>query len=232
MFYVDEIRGTRAEMRGEAAQHLRKVLRVERGYQYEISDNESLYLAEVTDFGKDRVVFEVKERLESAAAAAPVHLFPALVKFDAFEWMLEKATELGVARITPVYAARTDKGLDQAAVKRIERWRRIVFESGQQSRRVTRPELSEPVRLNAALAAEEPVRLFLEEQRGARPILTALPREPAATAVLVGPEGGWDEGERKTAEGWSAVSLGPHILRAETAAIAALAVVNAVWAHE
>jgi 16S rRNA (uracil1498-N3)-methyltransferase len=218
-------------MRGEAAQHLRKVLRAERGFQYEISDNESLYLAEVTDFGKDTVAFEVKEKLESIQAPAPVHLFPALVKFDAFEWMLEKATELGVARITPVYAARTDKGLDQASLKRMGRWQRIVFESGQQARRVTRPELSEPVRLNAALAAETPVRLFLEEQRGARPILSALPSEPAATAILVGPEGGWDDGERKAAEDWSAVSLGPHILRAETAAVAALAVISAVYAQ-
>jgi 16S rRNA (uracil1498-N3)-methyltransferase len=229
MFYVDEIRGGRTEIRGEAAQHVRKVLRAERGYQYEISDNESLYLAEVTDFGKDLVVLEVKERLEGEHSVAPIHLFPALVKFDAFEWMLEKATELGAARITPVYAARSDKGLDQAAAKRMERWRRIILESGQQSRRVTRPELAEPVKLKTALAAEEPVRLFLEELREAAPILGSLPATPAGTAVLIGPEGGWDDSERKAASEWSAVSLGPHILRAETAAVAVLAVLNAVW---
>ena len=231
MFYVDEIRGNRAELHGDAAQHIRKVLRAERGFRYEISDNASLYLAEIADFGKDRVIFDVIERLEAISPPAPVRFFPALVKFDAFEWMLEKATELGVESITPVYSARSDKGLDQAALKRMDRWRRILLETGQQSRRVTRPELNAPVRLKDALQCDLPVRLFLEEQRGAAPILRALPAEPAPTALLVGPEGGWADAERVSVRDWTPVSLGPQILRAETAALAALAVISAAYAR-
>ena len=229
MFYVDEVRAGRAELHGETAQHLRKVLRAERGFRYEISDNTAIYLAEITDFGKDRIEFKVIERLEAVAPPASIHLFPALIKFDAFEWMLEKATELGVESITPVYAARSDKGLDQAAAKRSDRWRRIIHESGQQSRRVTRPELNSPVRLNEALACESPVRLFLDEQRNGARILSALPAQPASTALLVGPEGGWEDSERDAARDWTAVSLGPQILRAETAALAALAVISSAY---
>jgi 16S rRNA (uracil1498-N3)-methyltransferase len=157
-----------------------------------------------------------------------VHLLAALVKFDAFEWMLEKATELGVERITPVYAARSDKGLDQAAAKRAERWRRILHESGQQSRRVTRPELGAVVRLPEALRTAAASRLWLDEQPGGAPLL----RAAAGTgdcAVLAGPEGGWEDAERQAAAAaaWTAVSLGPLVLRAETAVLAALAVITA-----
>jgi len=234
MFYVDRVLHGRAEITGDTARHLRKVLRVEEGFRYEISDNEQLYLAEVTGFGKDLVAFQVIESLAAPQPVVRLHLAPALIKFDAFEWMLEKATELGVERITPVYAARSDKGLDQAALKRRERWERILLESGQQSRRVRRPSMSDPVRLPAALALDGSVRLWLEEQPGRAPLLAALPdqRDSSDTVViLVGPEGGWEESEREhaiTAQ-WRPVSLGPQVLRAETAAISALAVVNAAW---
>jgi 16S rRNA (uracil1498-N3)-methyltransferase len=234
MFYASRMRGGRAWIEGEAARHLRRVLRVEPGMRFELSDNEQLYLAAVSGAGKDQVEFELIETLAAPAMPARTHLLAALVKFDHFEWMIEKATELGVERITPVYSARCDKGLDQAAEKRMERWRRIIYESGQQSRRVRPPDLGAPLRLKPALATEGDVRLWLEEQRGATPLLEALaPARAASDRVLLlcGPEGGWDDAERALAResGWTAVSLGPLVLRAETAALAALAVVNAAW---
>ena len=134
MFYVDEVRSGRATLRGETVQHLRKVLRAEAGQRFEISDNETLYLAELTSYGKDLVDFTVISEIETPRPPVRLHLFPALIKFDRFEWVLEKATELGVERITPVYALRSDKGLDQAAVKRLDRWKKGLAESGQQSR--------------------------------------------------------------------------------------------------
>lgn len=228
MFYVDEVRHGRAVLAGEAAQHLRKVLRAERGYLYEISDNESLWLAEIEDFHRDEVVFTIKEPLAPPRPPCAAHLFASLVKFDAFEWMLEKATELGAVSITPVNALRSDKGLDQAAGKRKERWRRIILESGQQSRRVPRPELNEVARLKDVLACGAPQRIFCDENPAAQPLLAAL-REASPVAVLIGPEGGWDERERESAlaSGWQAVSLGPQILRAETASCAALGIIMA-----
>lgn len=229
LFYVREFKGGSARLEGETAQHLRKVLRAERGQRYEVSDGDSLWLAEIAEFGKDRVEFRLLERLEAVQPRVRVHLLPALIKFDHFEWILEKATELGVSRITPVYSLRVEKGLDQAAQKRLERWRRIVLESGQQSRRLAPPVLDEPLKLKDALAAESPLRLWLEEQRGAAPVLPSLPPSFVEAALLCGPEGGWDEREREAAReaGWTAVSVGPQILRAETAAIAALAVLGA-----
>jgi 16S rRNA (uracil1498-N3)-methyltransferase len=230
MFYVEEVRQGRAVLRGETAQHLRKVLRAEAGQRYEISDNRALYLAEVEESGRDSVQFRVLEELPASGPPARVWLFPALVKFDAFEWMLEKATELGVERVTPVYSARCDKGLDQASAKRLERWRRILAESGQQSRRAVRPELDPPVRLPQALAAVAPTRLWLDEQPGGEVLLDCLPA-PEPLAVLLGPEGGWEAQERAAAAaaGWRAVTLGPAILRSETAAAAALAVIAAAF---
>jgi 16S rRNA (uracil1498-N3)-methyltransferase len=228
LFIVDEIRRGQAEIRGEAAQHLTRVLRVEPGQQYEISDNSSLYLASVETARKEQVVFRVLDRLEAPAPAPPVTLLAALVKFDHFEWMLEKATELGATRIVPVEAERSEKGLSHAAAKRAERWRRILLEASQQSRRVTMPVLGQTLPLPAALRTEAAHRLFLDEQAGARPILRALGLGES-TALLAGPEGGWSERERELAlaAGWVPVSLGRNILRAETACAAALAVVAA-----
>jgi len=234
MFYVEEIAGGRATLRGETAQHLRKVLRAEAGQKFEISDNESLYLAELVSFGKDQAEFAILSPLDAPRAPLRLRLYPALIKFDRFEWILEKATELGVESITPVYALRTEKGLDQAAAKRMERWVKILAESGQQSRRATRPVIHPPVRLAEALAAGAGFRCFLDEDPSTPALLACVPevRSPEdEAAVLVGPEGGWDERERAqaVAAGWIAVSLGPQILRAETAAVAALSVISAAW---
>jgi 16S rRNA (uracil1498-N3)-methyltransferase len=234
MFYVDEIRSGRATLRGETVQHLRKVLRAEPGQHFEISDNQSLYLAELASYGKDLAEFTIVSEIDAPRAPLHLHLLPALIKFDRFEWILEKATELGVERITPVYALRTDKGLDQAAAKRMERWVKILAESGQQSRRATRPVLNPLVRLPDALAAGSSFRCFLDEDPAATPLLRSLPAERSpgdSAALLVGPEGGWDERERAQAiaAGWQSVSLGPQILRAETAAVAAIAAISCAW---
>lgn len=229
MFYVQEVRGEVAFLRGETALHLRKVLRGEQGQRYEISDGSTRWLAELEGFGKDQAEFRLLEALDSPAPPARIHLFPALIKFDHFEWMLEKATELGVERITPVYSLRCEKGLDLAAGKRMERWRRILYESGQQSRRLRPPSLDEPVQLKAALSLDCLLRLWLEEEGKARPILRVVATGFSEAALLCGPEGGWEEKERLEAgnAGWLPVSLGKQILRAETAVLAAMAIVMA-----
>jgi len=220
-------------LRGEDARHLTRVLRAEAGQRYEISDNQSAWLAEIVEARGDRAVFRVVEPVESAEPALRVTLYAALVKFDRFEWAIEKATELGVERIVPVEAARTEKGLFEAARKRAERWQRIARETSQQARRVRTPEIVPAVRFAAALEAAAGWRYFADEA-GALPLAAALPagREARATAaLLVGPEGGWTAPEREAAlaAGWQAVSLGPYILRAETAAAAGVAILVNSW---
>lgn len=231
LFFVDEIEGDLATLEGEDAQHLTRVLRVEPGARYEISDNRSLHLAEIVETHKSRVVFRLLEEMERIIPAPRMHLVAAIIKFDHFEWMLEKATELGVERVAPVVCERSDKGLVAGSKKRMDRWRKIVRESSQQCRRWKLPEIEEPLPFTGQLDRQG-LRLFLDEQ-SAPPILHALPvaRHAADTVnLMVGPEGGWTDAERRAAANWQAVSLGPTILRAETACLAALAVISAVWA--
>ncbi len=225
-FFVDTIRGGQAELSGDEARHLTRVLRVEAGQRFEISDNRSAYLAEVVEARGERVVFRVEQPIESTPPPIRVTLCAGLIKFDRFEWMVEKATELGVERIIPVGAARSEKGLFEASRKRSERWERIARESSQQSRRTTLPEILPAARFESALETEGAARLFLEEGT-APPLLRALPDRVASASLLLGPEGGWTERERELAgaAGWTAVSLGPQILRAETAAVAAIALI-------
>jgi 16S rRNA (uracil1498-N3)-methyltransferase len=235
-FLVEQIQDNTAELRGRDARHLARVLRAEAGRQYEISDGARVYLAKISAIEKDRVVFRTIEVLGEPQPTARLTLLAALIKFDRFEWLVEKATELGVTSIVPVHAARSEKGLPAAAEKRIERWRRIAHQSSQQARRASPPEIPAPLPLAKALAAPFTHRYFLDEKPGARPLIAALPAPAArrtgdSVALLTGPEGGWTEPERTSAlaAGWTPVSLGPMILRAETAAIAAAALLSHSW---
>jgi 16S rRNA (uracil1498-N3)-methyltransferase len=233
-FFVQEVRNGEAELQGAEAEHLVRVLRAEAGQIYEISDNRRLYLAEVAMARKALVSFKVLERLPEPEPSVEIVLMAALIKFDRFEWMVEKATELGAAVIQPFEAVRTERGLMQAAVKRHARWEKIALEASQQSRRMRLPELSPAVRFAEAVGLEANVKLLLDESMDAPPILVSLPTEKQANdrvALMLGPEGGWTEEERTraAASGWKACSLGHYTLRAETAAAAALAVIQAAW---
>jgi 16S rRNA (uracil1498-N3)-methyltransferase len=230
---VDAIRGGMAELSGDDARHLTRVLRAEAGQRYEITDGQAAYLAEIAEAKGQRVVFRTLEPIASAAPTVQIVLCAALIKFDRFEWTIEKATELGVEAILPVEAARSEKGLLEASRKRAARWERIARESSQQARRLAAPRILEAVPFERALAQPAGHRYFLEETV-APPLLRVLPAQKAAgesVALLVGPEGGWTEAERAqaAAAGWQPAGLGPLVLRAETAAIAALAVVANAW---
>jgi 16S rRNA (uracil1498-N3)-methyltransferase len=230
---------THAALTGEQAEHLARVLRAEPGQVFDVVANGFLHRAEVTEIRENggssayslQVHFILHEELE-ADAALPVHLLVAVFKFDPMEWLVEKATELGVARITPVLARRTDKHLAHAAAKRVERWRRIALEASKQSRRTDVPDIAEPVPLAKALQAESaPIRILLSETEQDHTLAEALRSAPEGEiALAAGPEGGWTPEEMRlfSTMRWTHVTLGPRILRVETAAIAALAVVSAL----
>jgi 16S rRNA (uracil1498-N3)-methyltransferase len=233
-FFVDEVRHGKAQIEGDEARHLTRVLRVEAGQRYEVSDNRNVYLAEIETARKESVVFRTLEKLPAAPPTARFELYAALIKFDRFEWIVEKATELGVTGIVPIEATRSERGLEKAAAKRVERWRRIALEASQQSRRAHLPEIAEPVPLAQALSRAASYRYVLDENPGAAPLFQVLPvvrTVQDTVAILTGPEGGWTEEEQRSfaGAGWTPVSLGPLILRAETAVIAALAVVSQAW---
>jgi 16S rRNA (uracil1498-N3)-methyltransferase len=233
-FFVDTVERGHAQIVGEQAHHLTHVLRVAPGERFEISDNRLVYLAEVESVRKDLISFGIVEPIETPALVVHTALLASLTKFERFEWMIEKATEVGVEQIVPVVAERSEKGLDQAARKRLARWKRIVREASEQARRARLPELETPISVDEALQMGPSYRYVLEEA-GAPPILSTLPRDRKPVdrvALLVGPEGGWTDRERAAiaAANWTAVSLGSNILRAETAAVAGLAIIQAAWA--
>ena len=233
-FFVPIVRDGRTVLEGDDARHLTRVLRVETGQRYEISDGERVYLAEVAATRKEFVEFTVLEDMPSAPAVVRVALLMALIKFDHFELLIEKATELGVAEIVPVITTRTEMGLEKAVPKRMERWERIAVEASQQSRRDRLPQLRHAVQFGEALKNQCRYRYWLDEDPGGTPLLSALPPERHVedeVALLIGPEGGWTPSEREAVlrHEWTRVTLGPQILRAETAAIASLAIVMAAW---
>lgn len=234
---ADKTSDTTAALTGDQALHLARVLRAQPGQVFDVVADGFLHRAEVTSVSEREVTFTLHEELE-ADAALPVHLLMAVFKFDHMEWGIEKATELGVERITPVIARRTEKHLAQAAAKRVERWRRIALEAAQQSRRTDVPAIEDPITLKAALpSVDASLKLLLaetEEENTLRAALAGQVSEPAnqqvGVALAIGPEGGWTAEEMAlfSESGWKHVTLGPRILRAETAAIAGLAVCAAM----
>jgi 16S rRNA (uracil1498-N3)-methyltransferase len=229
-FFVDSFDANRAVLAGDAAHHLARVLRAEPGQLYELSDGSSVWLGKIESAAKDQIEFSLVEPIVVRASSLDKTLLLAVVKFDAFEWAIEKATELGVNRIVPLGATRSEKGLLVAASKRTERWKKIVFESSQQSRRVRLP-IIEPVAApkSAFAATSASMKMILSERAEAQSLRKILRNRAADTVALaVGPEGGWTDEEFAAAknEGFDEASLGGLILRTETAVTACLAAVN------
>jgi 16S rRNA (uracil1498-N3)-methyltransferase len=237
-FIADTWSASTATLTGDQATHLARVLRAVPGQVYDIVANGFLHRAEIIRVADDEVQFLLHEELESEAAL-PLHLLLAVFKFDHMEWAIEKSTELGIARITPIFASRTEKHLAQSALKRSDRWRRIALEASKQSRRTDIPEIANPIALKLALEQEQsPTRILLSETEQATTLTAALTasaasqpptsQSPTLCTLAIGPEGGWtpDEMSLFTQHQWQHVTLGPRILRAETAAIAAIAIAS------
>ncbi|HZD48133.1 MAG TPA: 16S rRNA (uracil(1498)-N(3))-methyltransferase [Silvibacterium sp.] len=226
-----------ASLTGEQASHLIRVLRAQAGMEFDIVAGDRVWHAVIAGISGDAVRFNLVAEVQSEPAL-PVTMLLSIFKFDRMEWAIEKATELGVERIVPIIARRSEKHLAQSAPNRVERWRRVARESAQQSRRSDVPVIEEVAQLKLAARREgEAVRLLLAEQERTMTLRKALEDALAASGdqlpvirVAAGPEGGWAAEEEALFdnEGWKPVSLGPRILRAETAAITAMAVAAAL----
>jgi 16S rRNA (uracil1498-N3)-methyltransferase len=232
-----------ATLEGAQAEHMVRVLRAQPGGEADVVAGGRVFhsvVASVTDGGQGgaaEVRFNLVAEVESEPAM-PVTLVMSIFKFDHMEWAIEKATELGVAAVAPVIARRTETHLALAAMKRVERWRRIAHEAAQQSRRSDVPVIHDPTKLSDRVKTVSYMkRIVLAEQERSTTLRGALAEAIAAAGtempdleLAIGPEGGWAPEEEALfdANGWQAVSLGPRILRAETAAIAALAVVGSM----
>ena len=249
---ANEVKGNTAALVGSHASHLARVLRAEVGQEFDIAVGDAVRVGRIVFLSDERVEFALGTKL-SAKPIARLTLVLAIFKFDRMEWAIEKCTEIGVARIIPVVARRTDAHLASAAVKRRERWQRIARQAAEQSRRASAPEIASPIKLKdlggAVVSPKLPVKSkdlsgagalptspIAAEAAATRIVLAETERESRLRDVLsphqpdvvlaVGPEGGWTEDEMRwfRRTGWMAASLGDTILRAETASIVATAI--------
>lgn len=225
---ADEVSGNRATLLGTHAEHLSRVLRARIGQEFDISIGNQVRLGRITSISPDRVEFELGE-IVASPNLPHITLALSIFKFDRMEWAIEKCTELGVARIIPVIASRTEAHLAKAAAKRVERWRRIAREAAEQSRQVTAPDLADPVTFKDVIALPGGTRIVLSELEESTTLKQALASPRGEIVLAFGPEGGWTDAELEAFRnaGWHSASLGSTILRAETATIAALAIVHA-----
>ena len=205
---------------GPAANYLGAVLRLKAGDHVKLFDDRTgEWLAELTETGKRRVSLRVTQHLRARETVPDLWLVFAPIKKGRIDWLVEKATELGAARLMPVLTQRTI--VDRVNLERL-RWHAI--EAAEQCERTALPELAEPQKLSALLKSWPSDRtLFFADEEGGEPLASVAAPGPAA--ILIGPEGGFTSDERETIRAMpqaKAVSLGPRILRAETAALAAL----------
>ena len=225
---ADELTENRAALVGAQAQHLARVLRARIGQEFDIVTDGRLRCGRIVSITPEKVEFELGEELP-APSLPDITLLLAIFKFDRMEWAIEKATELGVARLLPLIAKRTETHLAKAAAKRVERWRRIAREAAQQARRIAPAAIAAPARLQDAIELAADRRVVLSEAEDQVSLKRAVAGSSGSLALAVGPEGGWtteEEGAFRD-HGWIAASLGPTILRVETAAIAAVSIVLA-----
>lgn len=224
----------------EESRHLRDVLRLREGDEAYVFDGEGREFACVvaeTGGRRERARLEVRGRAEAPSPESPLELTlaVALLKGEKFDLVVQKATELGVSRVSPVLTKRADVRPRDAegGSKRVERWRRLALEAAKQSGRARVPAVDTPVDFGDVLKAPpshgSPRVLFAERGGVGLDALSAAsaPRARAVVA-LVGPEGGWDdeEIELSRAHGWSVVTLGGRTLRAETAAVVVCALLQ------
>jgi 16S rRNA (uracil1498-N3)-methyltransferase len=213
--------GASVALDGAQANYLGNVLRKDVGAELLLFDGHSgEWLARISEAGKKRMTLSVERRTREAETVPDLWLAFAPVKRAQTDWLVEKATELGAARLEPVMTRRTI-----AERVRLDRLESISIEAAEQCGRTVLPQICAPAPLDQWLAARDPERrLYFADEGGGEPPARAF--EPGAAAILTGPEGGFTDEERtlvRSAPNAIPISLGPRILRAETAALAAIA---------
>ncbi len=225
--------GTRVGFAGSAAEHVRRVLRLEAGDAVTLFNGDGNdYPSRIAGFGRGTVEAEVERSVPARAESRlAITLIQGIARTERMDLVVQKATELGVAGIVPVATARSVVKLDRDSRERkLAHWRGIAIAACEQCGRARIPEIAEPRTLAELLAEAPPERARLLLAPDAQLSLGAAARGELALEILIGPEGGLTESERQAAieAGFRACRLGPRILRSETAAIAALAVIHAV----
>lgn len=214
------VEGASVELDSGQANYLGNVLRLVEGGEVLLFDGfNGEWLARVAEARRKKMTLAVEQRVRAQEAVPNLQLAFAPVKRAQTDWLIEKATELGTARLSPVITARTI--VERVKLERLEG---IAIEAAEQCNRTSLPTIDKPIALAQFLAAREPERtLYFADENDGAAAATAFTAGPAA--ILTGPEGGFTDEERAAVRGSEnavAISLGPRILRAETAALAAI----------
>lgn len=239
-FFIERIdpRAGTVYLEGDEHHHLARVVRIKTGDTVWVFDaGGARYLAEVTDVGRVRTRLRLIRRAENESAGPGIVLAQALIKPKNMDLIVQKAVELGVAAVVPLISSRSVAGREKGETAKTERWRKIALEAAKQSGRSTIPRIESARGLRAFVREETTSRkLFLSERGGAGlgGVLTGAVEAcavPRSVIVSTGPEGGWapEEEDDFREHGFEPVSLGRTILRAETAAIAAVAMIGHFW---
>lgn len=236
VFFItdDQVQNGVVTITGPLLNHLHESLRIRSGDTITVTDQRRhRYVVEVQEIDRARLCGRVQQTFAGPAPCHPaIVLGQALLKSDRMEWIIQKATELGVSRIVPLLSTRTvvRPRADRIASQQ-ERWQRIALEAAQQAERWDVPVIQSPCDATAFFAGQDSVvKLLLRERDSGVSLRTAdLPSGPhAAISIAIGPEGGWtgEELERAAAAKFQPVTLGERILRAETAALAAVTILQ------
>ncbi|MCB0076697.1 MAG: 16S rRNA (uracil(1498)-N(3))-methyltransferase [Anaerolineales bacterium] len=220
--------GDRVHFPPEVAHQLARVLRMGAGDElWVLLDDGNEHRVVLTALSRrDATGRVVESRPNRAEAGLNLTLYPALLKGKSFDWLLQKGTELGVHRFRPMVTARSvADDVAQRRESKVERWQSIVREAAEQSERGRLPPVEAPLSFKEALAAASGTHLLLPWEDGGVPLHEAVADKPTTLSLFIGPEGGFTPHEVEVAQGAGAmiVTLGPRILRAETAAIATVA---------
>jgi 16S rRNA (uracil1498-N3)-methyltransferase len=226
--------GNAIELRDEALHYVCHVLRLGEDAPLRVFNGDgNEYAASLSGTGKRAATIQIKNAIDNTPARRsplPVHLGIGLSRGERMDWAVQKATELGVAAITPLTLERCNAKIDnQRGENRLRHWRQIAISACEQSGRRDIPRIALPESLEHWLARRADALGLVLHTSGSRPLATG--PSPAAVFLLVGPEGGLAEGEfaRAMAAGFLPWSLGPRVLRTETAPVAALAVLQFLW---
>lgn len=230
-FFVETVEGDALTIGGQDAVHIRRSLRMAAGDELTVCDGRGTDCAcVIREFSGDDVILDVVARTPSMTEpTCAITLYQGLPKADKMEWIIQKAVELGVVRIVPVQMARSVAVINEKSAKKAARWQKIADEAAGQSGRGILPVVEPPIGFREAAARLAAENALVCYECGGEPLATLAVRDAAALSLVIGPEGGFDLKEIDTLRvgGAKLATLGPRILRCETAPLAALAVLMA-----
>lgn len=232
-FSPQPLSGQEVTLEGQVVRHLIQVLRMQPGDEFEVFDGQVRFHAQLLEGTKKQARLALLKRLDDLPASPlKTHLGQAISKGDRMDWVMQKATELGVSEITPLYTQRGEVRLKgEREEKKLQHWQQVAISACEQCGRSDLPRINPPIHLATWLAERQETKRFLLHPEGVATSSGLQGANPGQVALLIGPEGGLSAEEVTSAQqqGFTGLTLGPRILRTETAPLVALSLLQDRW---